>query len=314
MKKAQRVAIIIINWNGFHDTIECLKSLKDLDYTNYQIILVDNASDNDEGDRIKEKFPEIHLIKNDVNEGFTGGNNVGIKWARQNNINYAWILNNDTVVEKESLKYQILHFEDDKTGAVGSKIKKYNTNLIWSKGIYLLKISFTSKPIKFFSNINEGKKDILSESEQELKYVSGCSILLRTDMENIFFDEAYFAYCEDMDLCYRIRKDGYKLIYEPRSIVYHKNAQSTGGKKFNRHSLYYSYRNKLFFLRKFYPCYILCLISPIYCVCFFRDLIRAVIFYDNKRVLLKAMVYGILDGLKADLGNKNGSGFVPTFF
>lgn len=300
-----RIAIIILNWNGFADTIECLESLNKLEYENYKIVLVDNASDNDEGDKIKERFPEIHLIKNDINKGFAGGNNVGIKWARENDYHYAWILNNDTVIEKESLKYQISHFEDEKTGAVGSKIKIYNTNLIWSKGIYLLNISLTSKPIKFFSNIDEGKEDIILESSKELKYISGCSILLRTDMENIFFDEAFFAYCEDMDVCYRIHKEGYKLIYEPRSVVYHKNARSTGGTKFNRHTLYYSYRNKLYFLRKFYPYYISYLISPIYCVCLFRDFIRAIFFYSNKRVLMKAMVYGVLDGLKTGLESKN---------
>lgn len=308
MEKNPKIAIIVINWNGFDDTVECLKSLKKLDYNNFKIVLVDNNSKNNQGSKLKEIFPDIHLIKNKINRGFTGGNNDGIKWAQENGFEYVWLLNNDTVVERESLKYQISHFKDKSVGAVGSKIKIYGTDLIWSKGIYLLKISFLPPEIKFFSNIDEGKKDTIYETTRELKYISGCSILLKTKLKNIFFDEKFFAYCEDMDLCYRIRKEGYKLLYEPRSVVYHKTFRSYNGRKFSKTAAYYSYRNKLIFLNNIYPKYILFLISPFYLACFIRDIFRIVVFYKSKKVFSRSILKGFSDGFKYILENKNSKG------
>ena len=293
-----KVAIIILNWNGFHDTVECLESLRGLDYYNFKIVLVDNGSDNNEGNRLKEMFPEIHLIKNRTNRGFAGGNNDGIKWSKENGFKYVWILNNDTVVEKDSLKCQISTFKQKRTGAVGSKIRIYGTGLIWSKGIYLIKFSVLPMMLKFFSNIDEGKRDNKQESTRAVKYVSGCSILLKTSLKNSLFDEGYFAYCEDMDLCRRIREEGYTILYEPRSVVYHKILRDHKGKKFSRFSAYYSYRNKLIFLNDIYPKYILVLALAIYFACFIRDFLRIALFYDNKKALFAAMLNGFGDGLK----------------
>ncbi len=298
MQDEPRVAIILLNWNGFYDTIECIESLKRLDYVNYKIVVVDNASKNDEGPRIKERFQEVYLIQNKINLGFAGGNNVAIKWAKDNGYQYAWILNNDTIVDSSCLKYQISNFEDKRVGAVGSKIKFLNSNRIWSKGLYLIKFQLFPPKLKFFSNIDEGKEDCCREFAKEVKYISGCSILLRLSLNNVYFDEEYFCCCEDLDLCYRINKEGYKIIYEPRSEIWHKVSKSFGGDKFNAPTVYYNYRNKLIFLNKMYPKVIFILILSIYFLCFLRDIIKILFMYKYKKKLSKALLNGVRDGMK----------------
>jgi len=96
-------AIIILNWNGFDDTVECLQSLRQVTYTHYKVVLVDNGSANNEGKNIKNLFPEIHLIENATNRGFAGGCNNGIAWAMDNSFDYIITLNNDCLVEPDWL-------------------------------------------------------------------------------------------------------------------------------------------------------------------------------------------------------------------
>jgi len=99
MDNEKTAAIIIINWNGIDDTIECLNSLKNSSHKNYKIVLVDNGSNNSEGSKLKEMFPYIHLIQNQKNRGFAGGNNDGMNWALNNGFGYLINLNNDCIVE-----------------------------------------------------------------------------------------------------------------------------------------------------------------------------------------------------------------------
>ncbi len=300
MQNEPKVAIIILNWNGYKDTIMCIESLKKLGYSNYKIIIVDNFSKENEGSRIKEKFHDIHLIQNKNNNGFSKGNNIAIKWAKDNGYEYVWILNNDTIVDKDSLKYQVRHLKRKEVGAVGSKIKFFDSNKIWSRGLYLIKFQLFPPGLKFFSNIDEGKEDHYSNTEtaKEVQYISGCSMLIKLSLNSIYFDEEYFCYCEDLDLCYRINKEGYKIIYEPLSIVFHKVSQSSGGEKFNPYTAYYNYRNKLIFLHKVYSKKITFLLFlPIYFLCLLKDFIKILCVYKNKKQLFKATFKGVKDGI-----------------
>ncbi|MDD3088417.1 MAG: glycosyltransferase family 2 protein [Candidatus Omnitrophica bacterium] len=298
MKTFPRVAIVLINWNGFDDTSACIESLSEMDYPEYSIIVVDNASGCDDAARLKEKYPFINVLRNTINRGFAGGNNDGIKWAIANGFEFIWVLNNDTVVEKGSLRSQMKRMFDPEVGAVGSKIKIYSTDLIWSEGVDLIKITLFPPHAGFFSNSGEGRRDDgMPAMHREVSYISGCSILLRGRMKNIFFDERYFAYCEDMDLSRRIREEGYKLVYEPGSVVYHKVSKSTGGKKFGKTAAYYTYRNKLLFLKDACPRWKSILLLPFYFLCMLRDLWRIIFFYDGKADLFSAVFRGASDGI-----------------
>ena len=101
------VHIIILNWNGLKDTIECLESVYKLDYSNFKVVVVDNGSSDNSADVIYKNYPKIKLIINDKNYGFTGGNNIGMKYAIDENTDYLWLLNNDTLIEKDCL-YKIV--------------------------------------------------------------------------------------------------------------------------------------------------------------------------------------------------------------
>ena len=108
-----KVAIILLNWNEYQDTIECVLSLKDMEYDNYEILIIDNGSTNDSVAILQEKFPEVTLIKSKENLGFCEGNNVGIRHALKNGSDYLFVLNNDTVVDKHVLEFLVKAAEDN---------------------------------------------------------------------------------------------------------------------------------------------------------------------------------------------------------
>ena len=291
------VAVILVNWNGIEDTSACLMSLRELHYDSYKVVVVDNNSLGKEGERLKKCFPEIILIQNKINRGFAGANNDGLKWARLNGFEAAWILNNDTVADPDSLRFQIKHFSKRDTAAVGSKILFFDKAIIWSLGVWLFGFSFKFPFIHFFSNISEGETDENQSQPRDAAYISGCSILLRTDIPEVYFDEKYFAYCEDMDLCFRLRKKGYRLFYEPKSIIRHKASKSTGGKKYNRTTLYKTNRNKLYFIRDHLGgCAILLL--PVYGLNLILTIVRILLFSSKRKDVLKAVFFGFIDGMK----------------
>ncbi|XOU94766.1 MAG: glycosyltransferase family 2 protein [Candidatus Kerfeldbacteria bacterium] len=229
------VYIIILNWNGIKDTRECLKSLKKISYQNYKVILIDNGSENNEGELIKKEYSEfIHLIKNKENLGFAEGNNVGITYALNNNSDYVLFLNNDTTVESNFLDQMVLTVENNKennVGMVASKIfdyyKKNHINAVWS----------TIKKNGIF--IGQGYDMIDNGQYDNTKYVfgpSGCcglyssKLLREIKMKSGFFDKDLFAYHEDIDLNFRAQLINWKCVYDSKSIIYHKHSRSLGNK------------------------------------------------------------------------------------
>jgi len=297
MPENLRVAVILVNWNGYKDTAACLRSLRRIKYGSFEVVVVDNNSSGAEGIRLKESFPEISLIPNKVNRGFAGANNDGLKWARLNRFEAAWVLNNDTVADPDSLGLQVKHLEKKYVGAVGSKILFFRNDRIWSRGLRLLDFSLKFPFVHFFSNVGEGEPDKDEKKPRDVAYISGCSILLRTDISEAYFDEKYFAYCEDIDLCFRLRNKGYRLVYEPGSIVRHKASKSTGGKKYNRTTLYYTTRNKLYFFRDHLGVWTI-LLLPVYGLNLIQTLARILLFSPGRKDLLRAVFSGFVDGMK----------------
>ncbi|MFH1552849.1 MAG: glycosyltransferase [Candidatus Omnitrophota bacterium] len=134
-----KVAIIVLNWNGFDDTVECLESVQKLNYNNYKVVLVDNGSDNDEGSRLKGMFSDICLIRNKTNRGFAGKNNDGINWALKNGFEYIVNLNNDCIVEKDWLFNLVNGLRSVDADFASSRIMFYpETDLVYSDGDALL--------------------------------------------------------------------------------------------------------------------------------------------------------------------------------
>ncbi len=250
------VAIIIVNWNGKADTLECLALVAKLETRNskLEIIVIDNGSTDGSVEAIRKKFPSVDVIENKENLGFTGGNNVGIKRALANGADFVWLLNNDTAVDKNALEALVVSFSDEKVGITGSKIY-FSAGREFHKERYkkseLGKVFWYAGGRIDWQNMYASHRGVDEvdggqyDTTEETPFVTGCSMMVRKEVfEKIgFFDEKFFAYLEDLDFCLRARRAGYKLLYVPRSIVWHKNAGSSGVGS-DTHQ-YYMTRNRL---------------------------------------------------------------------
>jgi len=239
-----KVSIIILNWNGLKDTIECLESLKKITYPNYEVIIVDNGSEGNDADVLEEKYRDyIKLIRNKENLGFAGGNNVGIrKVLKEGKSKYILLLNNDTVAERDFL-YELVKYYDESTGICAPLIFNfYKLNEIWSSG----------GEFNILKGIYSNSTREIKRNQRETSFISGCCWLVREEIFRKFglLDEKYFLYSEDMDFCYHLKKASYKLKVIPSSVIFHKISRTV--KKDSPLLFYYFHRSKLIFLRKNY--------------------------------------------------------------
>lgn len=286
---------ILVNWNNWKDTIECVESCHKLNYYNTRILIIDNGSTDGSEEVLREQFPNIELIQTGRNLGFAGGNNVGIRYALGHGADYVWLLNNDTVVDPDALSSLVrVAAEDERVGMVGSKILFYeNLRHLWYAGSVL-------DPERPYDS---GHRGIMEEDRgqydetAETGYVTGCSLLARREMiEEIgLLDEGFFLYFEDADWNARARKAGWKLMYEPRSVVLHKASASMGGMESPR-MRYFLARNILYFIQKNYP--------GVFVRALVFDLFQNVFVMAKKRRLAAAgwALRGIVDFLQGRTG------------
>lgn len=290
-----KVAIIILNWNGKKDTIECLESLKQVTYPNYEILLVDNGSTDKSVEYFRELYPEIDIIKNEKNLGFAEGNNVAIRKVVERETKYILLLNNDTVVDKNFLD-ELIHIaeSDQNIGILGptiyhytqrNKIQSAGAKILWNKG----------KDSIFKSNkLDKGGDDKITEVD----YVSGCALLAKVEVfKKIgYFNKDYFAYWEETDLCIRAHKALYKIIQVPKAKIWHKGGSTS--KKTNGFIQYHMTRNMFWFMkqhatRKQYISFLLYFFG----FQFWLSSIIYVIYHKNVNEFL-SLVKGSIDGIK----------------
>ena len=244
------VTVIILNWNGYDDTYECIESLQRITYKNCEILLIDNGSDTENILKLENKFEKIKIIRSKENLGYSGGNNIGINYALQQNADFILLLNNDTIVEPDFLNYLISEMlENTSVGITVPKINYYkNPELVWYAGGYISKIRGSG------FTIGEGD---LSKNHIKNKYVTfatGCCLLIKSDVikDIHLLDENYFLYLEDVDYCMRCSLAGYKILFVARSKIYHKVSISSKKQNYLL-PLYYVTRNRFYFVKKFNP-------------------------------------------------------------
>lgn len=246
------VYIIIVNWNGLSDTLECLQSIKKIDYPNYKIVIIDNGSKNNEAEAIKQKYPEVHLIKNKENRGFTLAANQGIEFGLQKKADYILLLNNDTVVSPDFLSILVDYSKKhENVGAVGPKMLYYNSNKIWfNGGMVYWWIGFN----RHLERLKENSKSNVY-FPLEVDYVTGCCFLIKREVLKRVgkLDPIYITSYEDVDWCFRAKKLGYKNLVLPKAIIWHKVSAGWGEKgtqRISRRQAYYYSRNAIIFARK----------------------------------------------------------------
>ncbi len=246
------VAIILVNWNGYVFTADCLKSLRKVDFQNFQVILVDNASKDPEGKKLKAEFPEIELVENTKNLGFAGGNNVGIKMALAAGYSHVMLLNNDTVVEPDFLGIMLQKFrKNPNVGVVQPLIFfLHDRKKIWSAGGKWQQL--------WCRSITRGDRRYIGDfivKDRDLDWATGCCMLIgrKALLDTGLLNENYFAYFEDVEWSLRFKEKGFQIELAPDAVIYHE-AGASSKKKHSEGTLsasvfYYHVRNQFYLVR-----------------------------------------------------------------
>lgn len=222
-RSRQLTYTIILNWNGWRDTAECVRSLLNMRGEAYELLIVDNGSTDDSVTRLRQELPAVEILETGANLGFAGGNNVGIRLAIARGAEFVWLVNNDTKVDPGALNAMVeLARTHPKVGAIGSVLYEMETPervQHWGGGTVNL---WLGRSWSFTESVANGR----------LKYLSGASMLLRRQaLEDVgLLDDGFFMYWEDSDICFRLRQAGWKIAVAEKSKVWHKQCASTGKK------------------------------------------------------------------------------------
>jgi GT2 family glycosyltransferase len=243
------VAVIVLNWNGTDDTIECLRSLMRVDYSRCEIVVVDNGSRESPRDRIAAEFPSVTYLQTARNLGYAGGNNVGIRHALARGHDYVFVLNNDTTVEPDFLTQAVAVAESDPSiGVVGVKILAWDRpGRVW---VAYGRVTYRQSLIRLVGYY--GRDDGTYDEQCDVEWIPGTAMLFpRRALERVgLFDETFFAYHEDVDWCTLAREQGLRVVFTPRARIRHKGHRSSGGKGYVTPRQYLAGRNMVLFVRK----------------------------------------------------------------
>ncbi len=275
--KNPRVFIIVLHYQNWEDTNDCLKSLDKLDYDNFEMTVIDNDKNN---------------------RGFAGGNNTGIKQALEKGADYILLLNNDTIVEPNFLKKLIEVGEsDEEIGIIGSVIYEYGTdkihfaggrvNWLYTKGVHI--------------SAKRSDQPFQPSIINEVDYITGCCLLIKREIiEKIgLLDEDYFLYCEDVDWCLRAKKAGFRCVAVPEAKIWHKVSSSAKEASFSY--IYYHTRNGLLLAKRNAPSFIKVLAYSQSVLIFGKQVIKLVLL-PQKRIWARAIMRGIEDFFKGRFG------------
>ena len=242
-----KVAVVILNFKVKEETLKCIASVKRSTFKDLEIIVVDNHSSDGLASAISSD-KKVVFIQNSDNLGYTGGNNVGIKKALEDEADFIFILNPDTTVEPKAVKNLVAELSTEGVGIVGPKILFSDRKTIWYAGGHL-DLANVLGGHRGVDEKDSGQYDQIEETEN---VTGGAMMVKREVFEKIgLFDDRYFLYYEDSDFCFRARKAGFRLMYVPTAVVYHDNARSTGlGSPLQD---YFITRNRMLFASKFLP-------------------------------------------------------------
>lgn len=294
--KNPKVFIIVLNWNGWRDTIECLESLQKVDYPNFEVLVVDNGSTDDSVVKIEEFLKSVPdnlkfaIYNLQLNMGFAGGNNAGINYALERGADYAFILNNDTTVAPDFLTKLVEAGESDpKIGVAGPMIYFFNEpGKIWFGGGKISWLKNKGEHLHY-QEMDAGQ---LTENF-ETDYITGCAFLIKKEVIDKIgpMAEDYFLYYEDADWNLRAKKAGYKIMLVPRAKIWHKVSAST--KELSESYIYYHVRNGLILAKRHGTVLTKAIVYLLSGYTLFKQVIKLAI--PSKRVWAKATVKGIMD-------------------
>lgn len=224
MTNPPKVFILILNYNGKETLLACLTSVYQLNYPNFEVVVLDNASKDGSIEEAKHLFPRAHFIMNDANFGYAAGNNIGIRFALEKGADFVWLVNNDAQVEKNTLSKLVDEvLRTPATGIVSPLIIHTVTKNIWfGKGI----INWKKMRTQHIS-----PPDLLQSFPSD--YVCGCAMLIKKEVFAVIglLNEEYFLYYEDADFCVRARKAGFDSVVVPTAHTLHAEASENNPDK-----------------------------------------------------------------------------------
>jgi len=283
MTEPPKVLIVIVNWNGYRDTVELLHSLSLVTYKPYDILVIDNGSLADEAAMLKKNFPYITTIRNKQNLGYAGGNNTAIPYAYKNGYDIIAILNNDLTVEKGFLEPLVTALQTKpEVGLTCAVVRNFQKKeFIQSAGGI---IHVATGTVRLLHSIPKNST---------VDFAPGACFCIRTSLLSKLngFDEHFFAYWEECDLAMRARRLGFHARLATNSTVFHKTASSS--KYLSRTYVYFMLRNQLYFMRKHCPWFL----RPLYLLFFF---FRNVLGYFFVSVIRKSPGYRTIPRAIAD--------------
>lgn len=247
--KLPLVWVVVLNWNGAPVIRECLDSLLEMDYPDFRILVVDNASSDDSPRMVSQSYPQIDLLQLDDNLMYAGGNNAGVEKALSAGAEAILLVNNDTRAERAMLTHLVEALETGTdVGVVGPKIYYHEGgNVIWSAGGRVV------IPLGLVHHLGIRKTDSCRYcSVREVDYLTGCCVLMRASaLRSVgLLETSYVMYSEDVDWCLRARAAGWKVLIAPSAHLWHKVSFSSGG-GLTPFKAYYKMRSNVLVFRRF---------------------------------------------------------------
>lgn len=245
----RRILCCVVNWNGLSDTIECLESILRLDYPDFDVLVVDNGSLQDEAAAIEKRFEgRVATLRSARNEGFAGGANKGINYARKGGYQYVLLLNNDCVVAANLLSELGMTIASAPDIAmVGPLVcSYYQRDVVSSAGMLFGTCSARGRRLRVGA-----RPDEMPQTPYEVDCVDGCCMLVSIAAIDAvgFLDTIFFVYWDEIDWCARFRRAGFRVLCSPSTTVWHKLSRSAGG--FSSELYVYAFlRNQLLFVRR----------------------------------------------------------------
>lgn len=294
---APSVGIVAVNYNSAAFIAEFAESLRGVRYPNFRLIVVDSASSDGSAEELLRQVPEAVLLPSDENLGTAGGNNRGIAYCLDHGFDYVLLLNNDTTLTEDFLE-RLVASADDRTLVVPKILYYYDRRLIsthagdfdWRRGLF--RRTFHGRPDSPAAN-----------SPRELETASFCCALVPAAAfrELGLLDERFFMYYEETDWLRQARDRGYRLLYRPEAVVYHRESASSGGGWTTPFKLYYATRNRIYLMRKHSS-------SPGAYAVFMAYFLAGRLVYlvlhllRGRRRLARAMIRGVLDYHRGRMG------------